>query len=86
MAGRLENEDSLMKCMYCKGEMRKGAAPFHIDREGCHLTLDQVPAWVCTQCGEIYFEDVAVETIQDVIRTLEQRTVKFVALRERLAA
>ena len=66
--------------------MEYSSAPFHVDRKGYHLTLDTIPAWVCTQCGEIYFEDVAVETIQDVIRTLEQRTVKFVALRERLAA
>ena len=43
--------------MYCKGEMCRGAASFHIDREGRHLTLDQVPAWVCAQCGEAYFEE-----------------------------
>jgi YgiT-type zinc finger domain-containing protein len=33
-----------MKCLYCQGEMKKGETPFHIDRNGCHLTLDRVPA------------------------------------------
>ena len=46
-----------MKCLHCQGEMKKGVTPFHVDREGCHLTLDKVPAWVCTQCGESYFEE-----------------------------
>ncbi len=77
MAGRLENKDSLMKCMYCKGEMWKGAAPFHIDREGCHLTLDQVPAWVCAQCGEAYFEEQEVDTIQALVHSIDEKAAKL---------
>ena len=30
-----------MKCLHCQGEMKKGETPFHIDRKGCHLTLDR---------------------------------------------
>ena len=63
-----------MKCMHCQGEMKKGVTPFHIDRKGCHLTLDKVPAWVCTQCGEPYFEAAEVDAIQDLIRSVEQKT------------
>ena len=37
--------------------MKWGMAPFHVDRKDCHLTLDAVPAWVCEQCGEAYFEE-----------------------------
>ena len=63
-----------MKCLHCRGEMKKGSTPFHIDRKGCHLTLDKVPAWVCSQCGEPYFEAAEVDAIQDLIRSVEQRT------------
>ena len=63
-----------MKCMHCQGEMKKGVTPFHIDRKGCHLTLDKVPAWVCTQCGEPYFEEAEVDAIQDLIQSVEQKT------------
>ncbi len=62
-----------MKCIHCQGVMKKGTAPLHIDREGCHVTLDNVPAWVCQQCGEVYFEEQEVDTIQDLIKTLEQK-------------
>lgn len=63
-----------MKCMFCKGEMKKGETPVHIDRKGCHVTLDSVPAWVCSQCGESYFEEAEVDAIQDLIKSVEEKT------------
>jgi YgiT-type zinc finger domain-containing protein len=63
-----------MKCLFCKGEMKKGETPVHIDRKGCHVTLDSVPAWVCSQCGESYFEEAEVDAIQDLIRSVEEKT------------
>jgi len=53
--------------------MKRGATPFHVDREGCHLTLDAVPAWICQQCGEAYFEEKEVDTIQELIRAVENK-------------
>lgn len=49
--------------MYCKGKMEKGKAPFGIDRNGYQLRWDAIPAWVCIQCGEPYFESKEVDTI-----------------------
>ena len=51
-----------MKCMYCQAEMKRGTLPFHIDRKGIHLSLDEIPAWVCPQCGEAYFEEKEVDS------------------------
>ena len=68
-----------MKCMYCGGEMHRGKAPFHIDRRGIHLTVDDVPAWICRQCGESYLEETEVESIQTMIRALEKETQKLAA-------
>jgi YgiT-type zinc finger domain-containing protein len=62
-----------MKCIHCQGEMKKGTTPFHVDRKGCHVLLDRVPAWVCQQCGEAYFEESEVNAIQDLIRSVEQK-------------
>jgi YgiT-type zinc finger domain-containing protein len=68
-----------MKCVHCKGKMKKGTAPFHIDRKGCHLMLESVPAWVCEQCGEAYFEEKEVNAIQDLIQSIEHKTQGLVA-------
>lgn len=70
-----------MKCLHCQGQMLRGAATFHIDRKGCHLTLDAVPAWVCEQCGESYFEEKEVDAIQDLALSLETRIDALAATR-----
>jgi len=62
-----------MKCIHCQAEMRRGTTPLHVDRKGCHLLLDAVPAWVCSQCGESYFEEMEVDAIQDLVASVEQR-------------
>ena len=73
VGSRLPAEESVVKCMYCQGEMHRGAAPFHVDRKGYRLLLDSVPAWVCSQCGESYFEEPEVDSIQEAIRALDSQ-------------
>lgn len=40
-------------------------------RHGYHLLIDDVPAWICTQCGEVYFEEDEVNTIQDMLKDVD---------------
>lgn len=68
-----------MECIHCRGTMERGFAPFHIDRKGYHLIMDRIPAWVCTQCGEVYFDEPEVEAIQEVICALDQKTGRITA-------
>ena len=70
-----------MTCIHCKGKMERGASPFQIDRKGYHLVLEAVPAWVCTQCGEAYFESQEVDRIQEVIHTVDQTAADLAAAR-----
>lgn len=67
-----------MKCLHCGGKMRRGAAPFHVDRRGYHLTWDAVSAWICSQCGEAYFEEAEVEAIQKVLLAVDKQAEKLV--------
>lgn len=53
--------------------MQRSKAPFHVDRNGYHLVLDTVPARVCDQCGEAYFEEREVNAIQAAITGLDNR-------------
>ncbi len=68
-----------MKCIYCQGTMERNFTPFHISRKSCHLSLNEVPAWVCGQCGEAYFEEKEVELIQDMIRVIEDNADRMKA-------
>lgn len=63
--------------MYCQAEMIQSTVPFHIDRKGIHVSLDEIPAWVCPQCGEAYFEEKEVDSMQALVRAVEEQTQRF---------
>ena len=73
-------EDKAMKCIHCQGFMERSTAPFHVDRKGYHLVLDKIPAWVCGQCGEAYFEESEVDSIQSIIETVDSEVEKLAAV------
>lgn len=57
-----------------------GSTPFHIDRKGCHVTLDHVSAWVYEQCGESYFEEKGVTAILELVEALEEKAEALTAV------
>ena len=68
------DEERQVNCVHCQGKMKRSTAPFHVDRNGYHLLVDTVPAWVCGQCGEAYFDEREVDAIQQAIRSLDDHT------------
>lgn len=52
--------------------MKKGIAPFSIDRNGYHISWDAIPAWVCEQCGKSLFEAQEVDTIQAALAVFDR--------------
>jgi len=56
--------------------MVRGKTSYVLNRQGYHLLIDEVPAWICRQCGEVYFEGGEVDAIQDLVKTLESKIVK----------
>jgi YgiT-type zinc finger domain-containing protein len=76
----IEAKEVVMRCIHCQGRMKKSIAPFHIDRRGYHLSLDKVPAWVCSQCGEPYFEEREVKTIQQLLLQIDKRAANLASV------
>ena len=62
-----------MRCLLCHGEMEKSTVSYTIDRKGYHLFVKEIPAYVCSQCGEKYFDEKEVEAIQNMINALEEK-------------
>jgi YgiT-type zinc finger domain-containing protein len=54
-------------------------SPFSLDRKGYHVSWDAVPAWVCTQCGEPFFESREVELIQKALAGLDRESKALAA-------
>ena len=70
-----------MECLYCRGGMTRGSAPFSVDRRGYHVHWDGIPAWVCSQCGEPFFETREVALIEEALTALDRESEKLVATR-----
>lgn len=70
---------AMMNCIHCHGKMSRSTVPFHVDRVSYHLSFDTIPAWVCNQCGEAYFEEREVNTIQTAVDSLDKQTRQLLA-------
>ena len=66
-----------MQCHFCSGEMKKGKTTYALNRLGYHLLIDDVPAWICSQCNEVYFKESAVDNIQYIIKSLDPQVNKL---------
>ncbi len=53
-----------MKCVICKqGETTLGKVTVTLERDGTVVVIKDVPAEVCTQCGEYYLDDITTQKI-----------------------
>jgi len=66
-----------MECYFCKGKMKRGRTTYTVNKKGYHLLIDDVPAWICTKCGEAYFEGEGIDAVQDVIKSLDVQISKM---------
>jgi YgiT-type zinc finger domain-containing protein len=57
-------------CMRCHGELITGKTTQHYDHNDSLLIIRDIPAMVCNQCGEAWFNN-------DVIAILEKITSDF---------
>ena len=56
-----------MKCVICKhGETREGTTTVTFERDGMTLVVKDVPAQVCTNCGEDYVNEQVAREILDI--------------------
>ncbi len=62
-----------MECLYCSGTLMRKKVGYTATRKGYHLIIDDVPAWVCEQCGEPLFDEKTVDTIQELLRGVDTR-------------
>lgn len=56
-------------CYYCKGALRTGRVRSIRERDQQVFVVDDVPAHVCTQCGEEFFEGWVLEEMDRLMST-----------------
>ena len=56
-AGWEDAEVTEMKCFMCKGDLEQARKTYVATLENCVIVIKDVPALVCTQCGEASYAD-----------------------------
>ena len=53
-----------MQCVICKhGKTQSGHTTVTLERQGATLVIKNVPAEVCSNCGEAYFDEHVGESL-----------------------
>ena len=76
-----------MDCFMCKGELEEKTVNYMVDLENTIIIIKEVPAKVCTQCGEQYFDDETSKNIERIVNQLKELAteVTIVNYREKVA-
>lgn len=62
----------LMKqpCSECGGTLRSELIEREFEREGVTVKLSGVKAWVCSKCGEVYFQPGGADKLAAAVESL----------------
>ncbi len=55
------------ECNICRGNLKQTLTTYTQQYKDQWIVVENVPAWVCEQCGETYFDPDVVERIQTLI-------------------
>ncbi len=70
--------ETTMKCVICKtGDLCPQSVSVTINRDGALLVVQGVPALVCDNCGERYFDDVVAGRVLELTEDTLQPGVRL---------
>ncbi len=61
-----------MNCYMCKGNLKIKKVNYVVDLDNTIIIIKGVPAKVCEQCGEQYFDDTTAENIEKMVNELRK--------------
>ena len=76
-----------MECFKCKGDLIQKKINYVVNLENTIIIVKGVPAKVCNQCGEQYFDDETTENIEKIVNQLKEleTEVTIVNYKEKVA-
>jgi len=66
-------------CEFCDGRMEQRTVQARFPYKGQTIYIDRVPAWVCTHCGEQYFDAPVYKHMEKIARNRDRidKTISF---------
>lgn len=65
------------KCPTCGGEKREGTTTFTVDFGEGVVVVRNVPATVCEQCGEEWFDDEVSRRLESIVNDARQKETEL---------
>jgi len=56
-----------MICEICKGTMVQELQDYVVETDEGQLLVEDVPIWVCEQCGYSFVEDDVIDAVEDML-------------------
>ena len=66
-----------MKCFMCKGETETKLVNYLVDLDKTIIIIKQVPANVCKQCGERFFDNDVMRNLEKIIDDVRKVPVEI---------
>jgi YgiT-type zinc finger domain-containing protein len=55
------------RCPLCGGEKQPGTTTFAVDLKFGVVVVREVPAFVCTQCGDVWIDDPVAAKLENIV-------------------
>ena len=75
--GYENKEGNIMECFMCKGELIEKKVNYMVDLEKTIIIIKGVPAKVCSECGEQYFDDETSHNIESIVNKLKDLSTEI---------
>lgn len=70
-----------MTCFKCKGNLEEKITNYFVDLENTIIIIKEVPAKVCSECGEQYFDDKTAENIDKIVEQLKNLSAEVTVVK-----
>ena len=66
-----------MECFKCTGKLEERRVNYVVNLENTIIIIKNVPAKVCTNCKEQYFDDTTSENIEKIVNKLKELSAEI---------
>lgn len=70
-----------MECFKCKGNLEPKKVNYIVDLGNTIIIVKEVPAKVCLQCGEQYYDDETAENIEKIVNQLKKLSIEVTVVK-----
>lgn len=69
-----------MNCLMCSGKLENKLTTFMVDLNHCIVIVKNVPSQVCSQCGEVSYNNSVAKQLEAIVNAIKSNTITEIAV------